>query len=130
MLVHPPFDDEVLGRVIWNAEDSCWNFDAGPVNSRSVPACYIPEDSQRPAAEHGWDGVRACLVWVRANEAKVRAHIVEKVHNPTPIPLWLWLTGINFFKDREARLIYGCCGLVISVQVNAAGIVGMDQFVS
>jgi hypothetical protein len=128
---HAPFTDAILGRVTWNAQDTCWEFDAGPVNGHSVPARYVPADSQLPLAEQGWEGVRDCVCWIRANESMVRTYIVEQVHNPTPLPWWLWLTGINFYKDQQARLVYGHFGLVVSVQVNAAGrIVGSNVLVS
>ena len=130
MPIHAPFNDAVLGCVTWNTQDTCWEFDVDLVN-RHVPACYIPAMSQLPAAEQGWDGVRDCVRWVRANEPTVRAFIAEKVHNPTPLPWSLWLTGINFYKDQQARLVYGGVGLATSVQVNAAGqIVGINVLVS
>jgi hypothetical protein len=71
--MHEPFDDPVLGRVTWNAERKCWNFDAGPVNGRSIPAGYDPADYHLPPAEHGWDGVRGCVRWVRGHELAARA---------------------------------------------------------
>jgi hypothetical protein len=131
MRTHAPFHDAVFGRVTWNAQDHCWEFDAGPIDGCPVPARYIPAESHLPPADQGWDGVRDCVRWVRTHEPTVRAFIVQKIHNPTPLSWWLSLTGINFYNDQQARLIYGAFGLVVSVHVNAVGqIVGSNVLVS
>jgi hypothetical protein len=130
MRFHVPFHDAVLGHVIWNAQENCWGFDAGPVNGRPVPTRYLSSGSPLSLAERDWDGVRDCVQWIRANEPTVRAFIREKVHNPTPLPWELWLTGINFYNDNQAQLVYGTY-LVVIVQISAAGqILGSKVLVS
>jgi hypothetical protein len=133
MLVCTAFIDAVLGCVTWNAQDKAWEFDAGPIDGRSVPARLISNASQLVQANQDWDQVRACVCWVRANEPTVRAFIRDKVHNPETLPLWLMLTGINFYNEREAQLVYNDvgCFVVVIVQVNGKGeIVGSKVLVS
>jgi hypothetical protein len=148
--MHDPFDDPVLGRVEWNAERRCWHFDAGPVDGRPIPATYDPADDRLPPAQHGWDGVRACVQWVRANEPAVRAYMTERLFkgwregwydeeiddltSPEEFRDKLRLSGINFYDDQEGRLIYEDGGLFgghgFSLRVNAAGqfVAGPDMF--
>jgi hypothetical protein len=149
-LMHEPFDDPVLGRVEWNAKRKGWDFNAGPVAGRPIPASYDPADYRLPPTEHGWDGVRACVLWVRANEPSARAYLTEQlfdgwlsgwydeeideVNSPEGFRDALSLSGINFYDDQEARLIYNDGGLFgghgFSLQVNAAGqfVAGPDMF--
>lgn len=148
--MYEPFEDPVLGRVTWNTERKCWDFDAGPVAGRPIPASYDPADIRLPPAEQGWDGVRACVRWVRANEPAARAYMTERlfrgwregwydediddVTTPEGFREKLELSGINFYDDQEARLIYDDGGLFgghgFSLQVNAAGefVAGPDMF--
>ena len=148
--MHEPFDDPVLARVTWNAEQKSWDFDAGPVAGRTIPAKYDPADYRLPAAEQGWDGVRACVRWIRANELVARAYMTERLFKgwiegwydeeiddlitPEGFRDKLQLSGINFYDDQEARLIYDDGGLFgghgFSLQLNAAGelVAGPDMF--
>lgn len=148
--MHEPFDDAILGRVAWNTANDCWDFEAGPVEARAVPADYYPADISLSPAEHGWDGVRACVRWVRANGAAAREYVAAKLFQG-----WLegWydpeidavttlkefqgkfeLSGITFFEDQEANLIYNDGNLFgghgFSLKVNAAGefVAGPDMF--
>jgi len=148
--MHDPFDDPVLGRVIWNAERNCWVFDAGPVTGRPIPASYDPADNHLPPSEQGWDGVRTCVRWVRTNEPDAREYMTRQLFErwmqdwydedvddgmtPESFREKLHLSGINFYEDQEARLIYDDGGLFgghgFSLQVNAAGefVAGPDMF--
>lgn len=107
MPVHAPFEDEVLGHVTWNAEENCWECDAGPIRDAAVSGRYIPEDSEIVPADESWNNVRASVRWVRQYERIVRAYLRDKVSwcrdSPWACPV---LSGINFYSDREARLIY------------------------
>ena len=115
--------DRVLGRVTWQAEGKCWEFDAGPINGKSVPACYIPEDT---LAERGWDRIRACVLWIRANEPVIQAFIRDRMDKFEPPVLFpdldpLQLSGIIFYKNQEARVIYNDLFGAVSVEVNSEG---------
>jgi hypothetical protein len=119
MPVPPVFIDEILGRVTWNAEDLCWCFDAGPVYGWSVPAVFIPEESDLSPADHAWDQVRACVRWVRANEPAIRAFLIRMGRRPADEVLCF--SEMHFYKDQPARLLtYDGDGMVI-VRVNAVG---------
>jgi hypothetical protein len=118
---HPPFNDDVLGRVIWNVENCCWTFDAGPVNGRPVQAMYTPANDRLSPAEHGWDRVRACVQWVRANEGVVRSYVEQTFPAHSPLYRQRNLSDTIFFADQEARLIYYDLLGAISVHINAAG---------
>ena len=105
-----PFDDPVLGPVRWNDTDGCWAFEAGPVGGRRVAGRFAPQGGTADAA--GWDGVRSCVRWVRANEPAVRAHLLTRLgartdyggeRRPT-------LALMLLFSGREALLMYGGCG--------------------
>jgi hypothetical protein len=113
------FVDHTVALVSWNSEAHCWEFDAGPIDGRSIPAYYIPEEIGGARAEQDWERVRNCVLWIRANEARVRDFIKEKVHDSWL--RWRCLTGINFDRQQEARLIYGFVGVVISVHISATG---------
>lgn len=148
--MHQAFDDPVLGRVAWNAERTCWDFNAGPVAGRAIPASYDPADSRLSPPEQGWDGVRACVQWVRANEPAAREYMtlrlfkgwqegwydeeIDELITEEGFRDKLELSGINFYEDQEARLIYNDGELFgghgFSLQVNPAGefVAGPDMF--
>jgi hypothetical protein len=119
------FHDDVLGRVTWKADVNCWVFDAGPINRKSVQGSYIPEDSSQTPAEHSWDRIRACVLWVRANEPLIQAFIkdwVDKFGAPVSLDLEpLRLSGIIFYKNLDARVIYDKLFNAVSVQVSSEG---------
>jgi hypothetical protein len=125
MAAHLTIYDRVLGRVTWKAEGKCWEFDAGPINGESVPAGYIPEDSRPMLAEQGWERIRACVLWVRANEPLIQAFIkdwVDKFGAPVSLDLEpLRLSGIIFYKNLDARVIYDKLFNAVSVQVSCEG---------
>src|SRR5262245_21817334 len=115
MSTRPSFDDEVLGRVSWNGQDGVWEFDAGPINGRSVPGRYAPGSPDLPPAEQGWADVRACVLWARAHEPAARDHVMRSAPEAGPRPLWL--ICVNVSTNREARLVYAGPGLAVSVRV-------------
>jgi hypothetical protein len=55
MTVHRTFHDEIWGRVIWDAKSNCWHFNTGPINGKTIPAAYVPEDDSLPPADPSWD---------------------------------------------------------------------------
>jgi hypothetical protein len=118
---HPTFDDPILGRVNRDARDGCWNFNVGPINGESVEAIYIPEDSRLPPAEQGWDGVRASVLWIRANAPSGQQFLIQRASRPSGSAMAPLLSTIHSYKDQEARLIYYDSGGLAIVHVNAAG---------
>ena len=147
--MHESFDDPVLGRVFWDQQGDCWSFDAGPINGRSIRATYGPADSRLPPQQQGWEGVRACVAWVRTNEGSVRGLLTDRMYDgwvkdwyeeddedlisPEEFKERFRLSGINFYDDQNARLIYEDGGLFgchrFCVTINAAGeILSSDMF--
>ncbi len=125
MLAHLTIYDRVLGRVNWKAEGNCWEFDAGPINGESVPASYIPEDGRPMLAEQGWERIRGCVLWIRANEPVIQAFIkdwVDKFGAPVSLDLEpLRLAGIIFYKNQDGRVVYDKLFNAVSVQVSSEG---------
>jgi hypothetical protein len=142
------FDDELLGPVSWNVSRRCWEFDAGPVRGQPVPTSYTPPGRGRVTAGD-WNGVRACVRWLRDYESEARTFIAERL-----FPLWrrnwcqeaddvnteadlrerLSLSGVHFDSGREAVLVYQAGDLFggrrISLHADATGqyLAGPDLF--
>jgi hypothetical protein len=149
-MMNDAFEDHELGRVTWHADDGCWKFEAGPIDGRSIPAHYDPEDSRLPPAEQGWDGVRACVRWIREQEPAVRAYLTGKLYQRW-IDSWyddeidelitaeqfrekFRLDSICFYQDQNARLLYDDDNLFgghsFCLEVDASGryVSGPDMF--
>jgi hypothetical protein len=129
--MHQPYEDAVVGRVAWDAAGQCWAFDAGPIGNHHVPAKYVPTAGQSPFDGPEWGRVRACVLWVRANEPSVRANLLGKIG---PISVCRFerrpvLYEMLFLKSSDALLMYGGCDdAVWWVRVDAEGRIADGAF--
>ena len=59
--MHDPLDDPVLGRVTWNDQRKYWDFDAGPVAGRPIPASYDPADLRLEVVDAEGKGIAVAV---------------------------------------------------------------------
>lgn len=120
--------DDMLGPLTWDEQYSRWTFEVGPIAGQSVSGSITPEDSRQPLAGVQLDVVRSCVSWIRANEPAVRQFITDKkfhwwlttwydeeideVNTPEGFRETIFLGGVNFYEDGEARMCYQDGGLL------------------
>ena len=78
MGVHDPFDDPVMGHVIFDTKENEWQFRI-PISGNAVRATIVPEDHDLPLAEQGLDESREFVTWIRDNEPSIRQHITDQM---------------------------------------------------
>ena len=144
------YDDPVLGHVSLSREERRWCFEVGELREWPVPGAYYPEHYRLPADDPTWDMIRVCMAWVRSNESKARAFMTEKlfagwmsgwfdeeideVRTPEAFGETLTLSGVHFYEDGKARLIYDDGGLFgghgFCIEVNPSGefVAGPEMF--
>jgi len=127
-MVKAAIHDDILGPLTWDEQHSWWTFEVGPIGGRLICGSIIPEDSRVPLAGVQLDTVRACVTWIRGNEAAVREFITSKafdwrregwyddeidtVTTPNGFRETIRLGGVNFYEDGKARMCYEDGGLI------------------
>jgi hypothetical protein len=122
MSVHEPIDDEILGRLTWDADMGTWQFEVGPIAGRSIPGTIRPDDDRQPLNDQGLDEIRTCVQWIRANEPAIRSYIASKMFNNWRSNWYdedddavatidgfrdaISLASVSILEDRKATLIY------------------------
>jgi hypothetical protein len=132
--------DDILGPVTWDEEYRWWKFEAGPTGGPPIRGKIIPEDEGALPSEEWLRLIRACVVWLRANEPQLRHRVAadmfdywcqtyrddeDEVDSPEAFAAAIRTTGLNFTEGGRAEVFYDDAGLFgnhgIWVEVNPAG---------
>jgi hypothetical protein len=122
MALLEPFDDEVLGPVIWDSGKGEWRFSITLSNGRTVHGGIVPYDDRVPLQDQGLNEIRDSVRWVRDNEPAIRASITERmfegwkatwydeevdeITTPAEFREAISLRGISVLEDRKPTLYY------------------------
>lgn len=90
------FVDPILGVIAWDPasdDKGFWRFDAGPVDGRSVAGVAVPRSPWEQIGAEDLARIRKTVLWARANDAAVRAHIAAE--------MWDW--WYNEYSDPSDR---------------------------
>src|SRR5437868_866903 len=100
-----PFEDPVLGAVVWNGPRNWWDFTVTLPSGSSVHGIVDPSDHGLLDGGRGIDEIRERVRWVIDNEAGVRHRVAEALY-----PGWRsnWEGEIRTFEEfRDAVSLNG-----------------------
>ena len=137
-----PFDDPILGHVVWNQERDLWDSTVRLESGASFACSITPEDYRIPLQQQGLDEIKISIEWLINNEPLLRQRVAEAmfdwwqetwyddeidtVSSPKEFAETITLEGVNVYEDRQTHVhfrdgdLMGGHGIALTIDSSGA----------